>query len=376
MPTSRKPQPRYSMTWLDTHPPSGPARSPGGPPSCRWRRAAWVVAAAALAIAGAAPGATAQFLEPSGEPSPTPTELPPTPAARVLVMPTETGPGELRDLAAELSIAAAEQSIVVVRTPVSAELTLPSDDPVFDALADASEEADLAVLMEPGEPQTNGAAAILSAFADARYIRPDVAAPEVDPGNPMWQRAAVLTGCDEGCVRPVPFRSASQLQEELNVSGTTFTPLEGDLGGGTLASVLSEPLSDESDGSSPWMPLLVAGLVAALGTAALFFARRRGGQPMPVPQPRSVGPGEAAMPPPPRRPRIAQPPPRRRGTGQPGVVRSALHPDGYVELDGRLVRVRWADPSGTPAPPGEWVDIEEHRNRLWAFPAGVATPRR
>ena len=69
---------------------------------------------------------------------------------------------------------------------------------------------------------------------------------------------------------------------------------------------------------------------------------------------------------PPRPARI--PPPGRNGRGQPAVVASVLEPEGYVELDGCLRRVRWAA-DRVPAPaPGEWVEVEGRQGRLWAFP--------
>ncbi|BBC33329.1 hypothetical protein SGFS_046230 [Streptomyces graminofaciens] len=66
------------------------------------------------------------------------------------------------------------------------------------------------------------------------------------------------------------------------------------------------------------------------------------------------------------------------------VVRSDLHPQGYVELDRVLYRAVWADPDRPPPAPGGLVDVTDARERdsdvLYAFPPTAArhakgTPR-
>lgn len=67
-----------------------------------------------------------------------------------------------------------------------------------------------------------------------------------------------------------------------------------------------------------------------------------------------------------------------------GVVRTELHPQGYVELDRVLYRAVWAEPGRPPPAPGGLVDVTEARERdsdvLYAFPPTAArhakgTPR-
>jgi hypothetical protein len=55
--------------------------------------------------------------------------------------------------------------------------------------------------------------------------------------------------------------------------------------------------------------------------------------------------------------RTSSPPPRR---GREATVRTVLHPQGYVEIDGSLYRAEWAGPHGSPPPvPGEPVEVVE-----------------
>ncbi|ULR53091.1 hypothetical protein [Streptomyces deccanensis] len=66
------------------------------------------------------------------------------------------------------------------------------------------------------------------------------------------------------------------------------------------------------------------------------------------------------------------------------VVRTELHPQGYVEVDRVLRRAVWAEPGRPPPAPGSLVDVTEARDRdadvLYAFPPTAArhaknTPR-
>ncbi|WP_217568148.1 hypothetical protein [Streptomyces sp. GbtcB7] len=57
------------------------------------------------------------------------------------------------------------------------------------------------------------------------------------------------------------------------------------------------------------------------------------------------------------------------------VVRTELHPQGYVELDHVLYRAVWADPGRPPPVPGGLVDVTDARERdsdvLYAFPTAA-----
>ncbi|MFF6785639.1 hypothetical protein [Streptomyces sp. NPDC012510] len=66
------------------------------------------------------------------------------------------------------------------------------------------------------------------------------------------------------------------------------------------------------------------------------------------------------------------------------VVRTELHPQGYVEIDRVLRRAVWAEPGRPPPAPGQHVDVTDARERdsdvLYAFPPTAArhakgTPR-
>jgi hypothetical protein len=60
------------------------------------------------------------------------------------------------------------------------------------------------------------------------------------------------------------------------------------------------------------------------------------------------------------------------GPVRPAVVRTELHPQGYVEVDHVLYRAVWAEPGRPPPAPGQPVDVTEAGERdsdvLYAFP--------
>ena len=62
----------------------------------------------------------------------------------------------------------------------------------------------------------------------------------------------------------------------------------------------------------------------------------------------------------------------RTGPSRTAVVRTALHPQGYVELDHVLYRAVWAEPDRTPPVPGAYVEVTDAREAdsdvLYAFP--------
>jgi hypothetical protein len=62
----------------------------------------------------------------------------------------------------------------------------------------------------------------------------------------------------------------------------------------------------------------------------------------------------------------------RPGPSRTAVVRTALHPQGYVELDHVLYRAVWAEPDRTPPVPGAYVEVtdahEPDSDVLYAFP--------
>ncbi|MFE1879576.1 hypothetical protein [Streptomyces diastatochromogenes] len=74
---------------------------------------------------------------------------------------------------------------------------------------------------------------------------------------------------------------------------------------------------------------------------------------------------------PPRSPGRAVGP--RRGQFRTAVVRTELHPQGYVEVERVLYRAVWADPSQPPPPPGGVIDLTEPHDPdddvFYAFPS-------
>ncbi|MET9407341.1 hypothetical protein ABZX90_16495 [Streptomyces sp. NPDC002935] len=92
-----------------------------------------------------------------------------------------------------------------------------------------------------------------------------------------------------------------------------------------------------------------------------------------APRPRTRAPDEATT-----RLRVTPTPRHGRRVGNvPGpvraaVVRTELHPQGYVEVDHVLFRAVWAEPGRPPPAPGGLVDVTDARERdsdvLYAFP--------
>ena len=305
-----------------------------------------VCAALVLAIACAAPAAA--------EPT------------QVLQAPSEVGAPEQERLTAILEFAG--DTPVVLRVPGSASIDASDSD--LGALAGAADAAKFYVVQQ-GDADVDGAAAILTAFADAGFRQPESDPPSGEPGE-VWDDVAPLTGCAGPCK-----------QEELRDDAPTamgmagnWPAIDADLAAShrPLGALLAEPAP--GDGSGP--ELLLGGLLillaGGLGAVALARARQR---PEPEPPPPAATPPSA----PPARRRAPAPgakaprPPTPTGSGRRAKVVSVLDPEGYVELDGCLQRARWASNGNRPVP-GDWVDIETRGKRLWAYAAARPTNER
>jgi hypothetical protein len=187
----------------------------------------------------------------------------------------------------------------------------------------------------------------------------------------------VLPAFRRNGVRFTDYRSAKALEAHF---GDAKGVDQGTLSVGPLASLLASPNKAGGGHGLPIMILLVAGLVlSAIALAGrVLYARSRGGRRptcqtllSPVPA-GTVRAGTPWSPRPPasrasRRPQF--PPDARLPTSGAAVVRSELHPDGYVELGSCLRRVRWAQSRIAPPAPGEWVDVQVDNGRLLAFPS-------
>jgi hypothetical protein len=332
----------------------------------RTKRAA--IAALVLAIVGTAP-AVAQSPVPSTTPTPTVTPTPTpepkvSPPTYVLQAPSSVAGPELQQLAGILTSAGG--ATVVLRVPGSATIDASEND--LRTLADAADETHFFVIQQ-GDARLDGAAAILSAFAEDGFRQPgsDVAS---GAAGDLWPTVVRLTNCSDPCS---PSRMTSQALSLMGLAGES-PAIEADLATSyqQLSGVLGEPAPD--DGGGPGLGTLVIALLiltaGGLTAMALAAARRRGA----TTEPRTVAttpePGVAL--PEPGEPDPGPPAPRAPApTGRARVAKvvSVLDPEGYVELDRCLRRVRWASP-GAPATPGERVDVEARGGRLWAYAAG------
>lgn len=103
--------------------------------------------------------------------------------------------------------------------------------------------------------------------------------------------------------------------------------------------------------------------------------------PTPAAEPTAPAPRPRASDEPTTRLRAAPAPRHGREAGEgkeparTAVVRTELHPQGYVELDHVLYRAVWADPGSPPPLPGGLVDVTDARERdsdvLYAFPTAA-----
>ncbi|MGP3966957.1 hypothetical protein [Streptomyces sp. 6N223] len=270
-------------------------------------------------LAAGAPGQ-----EPSPSPSPSPVET----ASEVLRC-----DGDLLDCWLEAEAGATVS--VVISEPLGAA---PQDlTERLEGAAGGEERARLVVTVT-SEEGTGSLGAVLFALAGEgdRFVDPGAL---IDPLGE--QDRAALDDADDG-VCGAECRDAAErldggeplLAEELIAAG-----LAQEAAGGLVA------LPDEGDGGGT-SPLVVA-LAAVLGAllaalvAFLLVAVRRTSP--------AAAPAAAA----------AAPTPVPRPRGREATVRTVLHPQGYVEIDGSLYRAEWAEPHGSPPAPGERVEVVE-----------------
>ncbi|WP_157591835.1 hypothetical protein [Solirubrobacter soli] len=340
--------------------------------------------AAVAATVAAAPSALAEPPQ-----YPTPMHNPNT--VRLIDVPPVIDEGVLAMLASELQRAAAADDRVVVRASGSTGLAGPVDQRVIDTIAQFSQPGQWAVVIAPaaGGGTQGGGAAALYALAPTRLT---LAGGRLTPvrDQALWAQLQGQAGDCQACQE----LSAGQPVGDLQDAGATLVRTPEDLlravstsaertvrlklSEGDMAAVdewLRPPKPTRATPKDePGIPtpisilagLAIGGLVGAAGVAA---TRRRGdGQPSGGIPP-AGGTERRPQPPPladfPAAPALAVNLPR-----SPAVVRTELYPDGYVELDGFLRRVRWAQ-DGVPAPaPGQPVDVVEGPQReLFALAA-------
>ncbi|MDH6220259.1 hypothetical protein [Streptomyces pseudovenezuelae] len=146
------------------------------------------------------------------------------------------------------------------------------------------------------------------------------------------------------------------------------------------------PADDQGDNRSQWLlPATATVLVLLLG--AFYFLVRRTRTPAPATAGQASRTADADEPTRALRTTPARSGGRHRarnraGSARSAVVRTDLHPQGYVEVDRVLYRAVWAEPGQAPPVPGSPVDVtdvpEKDADVLHAFPpaAGRSAPAR
>jgi hypothetical protein len=286
------------------------------------------VLSAAVAIAAVAASSPAALAEPP--PLPAPDVAEPELAVRVVRMPSSLGSRGVQQLAAELRIAGDSSAVLVLATG-SPELAGSVRGDSLRELAEAARSSRLFVLGD--------ATAVVRSFRQERV-----------PYEPVG--------------------SAADLRARLDVdTGERVDAVDGGtLSGPSLSYLLAPP----EDGDGGLGPLIL--VLAALGLGGLVLAGRHlraghGSDPQPNAL-RERAPSPAKLP---RRTTPPRPPvpddPRLPTSGR-ALVRSELHPEGYVELGSCLRRARWAEAGVEPPAPGGWVEVARERGRLIAFASG------
>ncbi|MFF0062572.1 hypothetical protein ACFYRC_13620 [Streptomyces sp. NPDC005279] len=213
--------------------------------------------------------------------------------------------------------------------------------------------------------------AVLMLLADALAIVPDDAKVSTLPPDILeYARTRSLCGrrslcqlLDEPRGRPGEIE-ASRLRSDLHIPADEKSALKKAGADSATAPLhkLTFPLPDPAGGSGIGpseilLTLLAAG--AALFALAVLRTRYRAALVGPAPPPLRPPSGPLMVPAPAEPPAAARLVPE--GPVRPATVRTRLHPQGYVELDGWLYRASWADPHLAPPDPGEVVDIAGQR---------------
>jgi hypothetical protein len=259
-----------------------------------------------LGVVGVLPGGA-----PGQEPTPSPSPVETASEVRVCA-------GDLVDcwLEAERGTTVS----VLISEPLG---EVPADLAVRLAATGEEERARLVVSVV-SESGTGGLGTVLFALAGegGRYADPEAL---IDPIGEQ-ERGACGGECREAAARLGG--EEPLVGEELIAAGVAREAASG--------LVVPPGEGEDDDGGGGTSPLVVS-LAAVLGALfaallALLVAAVR----------RTSSPGPA---------------PRRRG--REAMVRTVLHPQGYVEIDGILHRAEWAEPHGSTPVPGERVDVVE-----------------
>ncbi|MQY10364.1 hypothetical protein SRB5_04720 [Streptomyces sp. RB5] len=215
----------------------------------------------------------------------------------------------------------------------------------------------------PEGTATGAGGTTLLALADERLIaRDSTVTPLTDA---LRQRLDQAEACDTA--------KAAALCDQLADDGVTGAKLIAARRATEAAAFRAAP----GGGGSPLGPILGGVLAVLVLGGLLLIALTRPRHPVPAAGPAPGAPTTPAQPPhPPRRraggaARTARPAPQvPSGPRRTATVRTALRPQGYVEIEHGLFRAVWADPGSLAPEPGEPVDVVGHpgRERLTAVP--------
>ncbi|MFI6939582.1 hypothetical protein ACIBI4_09935 [Streptomyces sp. NPDC050418] len=221
--------------------------------------------------------------------------------------------------------------------------------------------ADLTVQI-PARQETGPGGTVLLLLADERRLAPDSTVTALDaPTLDAVRAAGLCTG-----------KPRQQLCERLGREQSGAALLDA-----RLADPLTDPLGTTEDGEGDTLLWVLLGVVAALLLAAALLLRAarspavaeggggRGRRARPRADPAAQPPHtepeseRKPKPKPERKPKPEpEPGPDLSATPPRALVRSALHPEGYVEVDHCLYRARWTGgPSTAPPAVGAYVDI-------------------
>ncbi|MGW3283373.1 hypothetical protein ACWDR3_01860 [Streptomyces sp. NPDC001002] len=241
-----------------------------------------------------------------------------------------------------------------------------------DAIDNADgNEHDLAVQVPAGVTTGEGGTVLLL-LADSRIVDPDAKITKLSErthkdlvDNGVCTEAGNKTLCD-------------QVAKD-DVSGN-------DLTGTNIEKRVGYVYDPADDGRPPWLlPAVATVLVLLLG--AFFLLVRRTRTPAPATAGQASRTADADEPTRALRATPARSGGRHRardgGRGGPtrsAVVRTDLHPQGYVEVDRVLYRAVWAEPGQAPPAPGAPVDVTDASDKdadvLHAFPPAAGRPAR
>lgn len=234
-----------------------------------------------------------------------------------------------------------------------------------DGVADFS---NLQVRVPAGVSTGQGGTALLVLAGD-RLVDPDA---RIDRLNSQTLKDLTdLHACNEVCQALAPAKKG----RPSSLAGSELIKQPG------VADLSTHTFTFGEHKSRDYLQLLLAALLAVLLLLllVLLLAVRRSRAPVAATAAAGIGPAAAEtttrlrpVPPAPAPSSYGRQVGPRTGPSRTAVVRTALHPQGYVELDHVLYRAVWAEPDRTPPVPGAYVEVtdahEPDSDVLYAFP--------